>query len=397
MDYLSEILKILDGALKANASMASNYAGLLADKLEQNGEPRQARMIRERLARAPAALASVQDASNGVGLGQLPTDGESRLHTIDVSHPTMEESTIYLPNAISSRVDEFLMNISRYEEFSKVGAAMSSRLLIYGPPGTGKTRLTRKIAGTLKLPLLTIRCDTLVSSLLGQTSKNLRKVFDYAQSLPCVLFLDEFDALASARGNDRDVGELQRIVIALLQNIDALPESTVLIAATNHDALLDKAIWRRFGFRIPMPLPDKALRESLWQHFLKPFSSTHINIGALANASEGITGSNIEQICLDAKRNAVIHQSNLIDETELLRRLGLNLALTRGIHLTTIDQEVYWLKNWLPKEFPLRTLAKIYNTSTRNITTILKEKKTNGKETEKNQPNHRESKSAKPI
>src|SRR5438477_8302827 len=124
---------------------------------------------------------------------------------------------------------------------------MPSRMLIHGPPGTGKTQTARWITGQLSLPLLTVRCDTLVSSLLGQTSKNLRRVFEHAVQRPCVLFLDEFDALASARGNERDVGELQRVVISLLQNVDALPDNTILIAATNHEQLLDPAVWRRFA------------------------------------------------------------------------------------------------------------------------------------------------------
>ncbi|WP_163585513.1 ATP-binding protein, partial [Klebsiella pneumoniae] len=88
-------------------------------------------------------------------------------------------------------------------------AALPNRLLMHGPPGTGKTQLARWVAAQLGLQLLTVRCDTLVSSLLGQTSRNLRRVFEYAEQRPCVLFLDEFDALAGARGNERDVGELQ--------------------------------------------------------------------------------------------------------------------------------------------------------------------------------------------
>ena len=100
MQHLSEVLKILDGALKANASMASNYAGLLADKLEQDGERQQARQLRERLARAPVALVSAQDAGHGVSLGQLPTDNESRLNTVDVSRPRSLDIDLVLPSAI---------------------------------------------------------------------------------------------------------------------------------------------------------------------------------------------------------------------------------------------------------------------------------------------------------
>ena len=104
MDYLSEVLKIIEGATKANASMASNYAGLLADKLEQKGEVKQARMIRERLLRAPQALAGAQRAGGGISLGSLPVDIDSRLNTVDVSYPKLDSSEIFLPAAISTRV-----------------------------------------------------------------------------------------------------------------------------------------------------------------------------------------------------------------------------------------------------------------------------------------------------
>ncbi|WP_054071494.1 anti-phage ATPase IteA [Pseudomonas amygdali] len=373
MEHLSEILKILDGALKANASMASNYAGLLAEKLEQAGDGKQARMIRERLARAPVALANAQDTSNGVSFGNLPVDGETHLHTVDVSHPMEDETSLLLPSAIATRISEFIANVQRYDELARVNAAMPSRLLAYGLPGTGKTKLARYIAAKLRLPLLTVRCDTLVSSLLGQTSRNLRRVFEFAQQRPCVLLLDEFDALASARGNDRDVGELQRVVIALLQNIDAITESTVVIAATNHDRLLDPAVWRRFGFRVPMPIPDTALRRQLWAQFLLPYTTEEIDLDHLAGISAGITGANIEQVCLDTKRSTVLAGAKEISELELVRRLGLNLAITSGILLSTVEAEIYWLREWSPKHFSLRALAKLYGLSTRYIGKVIKE------------------------
>lgn len=378
MEYLSEILKILDGALKANASMASNYAGLLADKLEDDGEKKQARMIRERIARAPAALASAQDAANGFSFSSLPTDGESHLHTVDVSNPALDNDSLRLSSAVESRIQEFLANVRRFDDLARVGAATPSRLLTYGPPGTGKTQLARYVAARLELPLLTVRCDTLVSSLLGQTSRNLRRVFEYSQQRPCVLFLDEFDALAGARGNERDVGELQRVVIALLQNIDAVPENTIIIAATNHDQLLDPAVWRRFSFRVPMAEPDLALRRLLWKQYLEPFATDALDLDNLAKISAGITGANIEQVCLDTKRGAVLSNEQTIDEGQLFRRLGLNLALTAGRVLSTVESEIRWLSGWLPRYFSLRTLGRLYGLSTRQITKILKEEINSG-------------------
>lgn len=380
MDHLSEVLKILDGALKANASMAASYAGLLADKLDEAGQRLQARQIRERLARAPVAVASVQDAARGISLSNLPVDGESRLHTVDVSQPCAQDIQITLPSAIQSRVHEFIDCVRHHDELVRAGAALPNRLLVYGLPGTGKTQLARWIAAQLELQLLTVRCDTLVSSLLGQTSRNLRRVFEYAEQRPCVLFLDEFDALASARGNERDVGELQRVVIALLQNIDALPDDTILIAATNHDQLLDPAVWRRFSFRVPMPKPDAEMRHALWKQMLGGYLPKGVDVDALVAASEGATGALIQQVCLDTKRHAVLKGLSEVDELELFRRLGLTLALVSRQAPTTQEGEIRWLRGWDPKRFSLRALMKLYGLSYRAITTITKEETTDGHE-----------------
>lgn len=380
VDHLSEVLKILDGALRANASMAANYAGLLADKLEEGGNRQQARQIRERLARAPGALASVQDAERGISLSNLPVDGESRLHTVDVSRPEPRDVGLVLPNAIESRVQEFLASVRHHDALVAANAALPNRLLMHGLPGTGKTQLARWVAAQLGLQLLTVRCDTLVSSLLGQTSRNLRRVFEYAEQRPCVLFLDEFDALAGARGNERDVGELQRVVIALLQNIDALPDGTILLAATNHDQLLDPAVWRRFSFRLPMPLPDEGVRELLWQRFLGDYAPANLDFKGLVSRSEGITGAVIEQICLDAKRSAVLAGQAQVDEDEVFRRLGLTLALIERVPLSTRDAEMVWLRRWDRKIFSLRVLAKLYGVSTRHVTNITQEGASDGHE-----------------
>jgi SpoVK/Ycf46/Vps4 family AAA+-type ATPase len=368
--------------------MASTYAGLLADKLERDGERKQARLVREHLARAPQALAMAQDGSRGVFMGALPVDGESRLSTIDVSHPVLSDGELILPSALRTRLAEFLESVRRHDELAAAGAAQPSRLLVYGPPGTGKTRLARNVAAELHLPLYTVRCDTLVSSLLGQTSRNLRRVFDYSQQAPCVLFLDEFDALASARGNERDVGELQRVVISLLQNMDALPESTILVAATNHDELLDRAVWRRFGYLIPMPLPDIAARQALWKQFLGSYAPADCDWREIASRSEGTSGALIEQVSLDAKRTAVLNRTGQVDDDELHRRLALALALTRGPQLSTEEDEIRYLRSWDTKRFSLRRLATLYKTSIRHITNVTREDDNDGKEGSKQKQAH---------
>lgn len=365
LPYLSEILKILDGALRSNASMSTNYAGLLADKLDHDGEREIATRIRERLARAPTAVVHSQDA--GGLIGGPPVDIESRLDTLDITAPAKGSFHLCLPGGTARRIDEFLQCVRHYDRLRAASAALPLRVLLYGVPGTGKTQSARWIASELGLPLFTARCDTLVSSLLGQTSKNLRRVFDYAEQRPCVLFLDEFDALASARGNERDIGELQRVVIALLQNIDGLSENTIVLAASNHEKLLDPAVWRRFPFQIPLPLPDSSLRREIWEDMLGTYAPTTLDWNSLSAKSEGASGALIEQVSLDAKRHAVFANRPSVDEGELFRRLALSLALAQGRTPASLSDEICWLRLWDPKIFSLRELGRLYNVSTRQI------------------------------
>ncbi|BFO08492.1 hypothetical protein GGER_10020 [Serratia rubidaea] len=164
-------------------------------------------------------------------------------------------------------------------------------------------------------------------------------------------FLDEFDALASARGNERDIGELQRIVIALLQNIDSLPENVIVIAATNHENLLDPAIWRRFSFKLPMYTPDENILTEIWRDKLGQFISKDVDINYIAKKSLGVTGSTVEQISLDCKRKAILSNNNNVDEVLLLKKIAFTMAQDQNISLKSKEDEIRWLRSWDEKSF----------------------------------------------
>jgi SpoVK/Ycf46/Vps4 family AAA+-type ATPase len=139
------------------------------------------------------------------------------------------------------------------------------RILLSGPPGNGKSSVAEAIAEAVALPLLTVRYDSLVGAYLGETNARLSRLFDYARTTPCVLFFDEFDAIGKERGDVHETGEIKRVVSFLLMQIDQLPSYVIVIAATNHAELLDRAVWRRFQLRIEMPTPDLARAALLLQ------------------------------------------------------------------------------------------------------------------------------------
>jgi SpoVK/Ycf46/Vps4 family AAA+-type ATPase len=131
------------------------------------------------------------------------------------------------------------------------------RILLVGPPGNGKTTLAEAIAEGLAVPFFVVRYESMIGSFLGETAARLKRVFEYARTTPCVLFFDEFDAVGKERGDKHETGEIKRVVTSLLMQIDELPSYVVVIAATNHAELLDRAVWRRFQLRLTLPAPSQ--------------------------------------------------------------------------------------------------------------------------------------------
>lgn len=362
MEHMSEVLRILEAALRHDPAKAVNYATLLAAKLDEDKESRQARAIRATLAKSPGQslqAASVREA--------VPIDEESRFQTVDVLEPLDVEPNLVLHPFVRDRLDDFLASVERHDEFAARGVEAANRLLIYGPPGTGKTTLARYVAGRVGLPLVTTRSDTLVSSLLGQTSRNIRRVFSYAQSNPSVLFLDEFDALAKSRNDTREVGELQRVVIALLENMDALPASTILIAATNHENLLDSAVWRRFEHTIEMGLPGAEQRVKLWRAKLGEFAPSPRDLDRLVDHSEGMSAAAIQAAARDIIRACISEGLSSPSVALAMRRIARVLWYDNYRAFDTREKEMAALRAWAPDVFSIRALAELFEVSTRQV------------------------------
>lgn len=363
MNYVSEVLKILDGALRHSSDQAERYAGLLADKLEADGDSSPAKMIRERLARVPKA-------SMGTQLHKrLPQDQETRGLLLDEENPADVVGVFSAP--VQNALTEFTESVARFDELKSAGVDLPSRLLMYGPPGCGKSLAARLIASKLSLPLLTVRCDAIVSSLLGQTGRNLREVFDYAGTRPCILFLDEFDALAKARSHAGEVGELQRVVISLLQNLDSLRDDTIVVAATNHHELLDPAIWRRFSVILPMEQPNLAQRRELWQVYLGSFNLDSSDLRTLAELSEGLSGANIKTSSHDVIRDCILRGESAISLARALVRLARIKWLADGQAPMELDEEIRWLRGWAPRVFTWKAIEATFEVSGRKVKHLL--------------------------
>src|SRR5205807_8319119 len=158
------------------------------------------------------------------------------------------------------------------------------------------------------LELYVARLDGLISSFLGSTAKKIRALFAFAAKTPCVLFLDEFEAIAKLRGDSQELGELKRVVNSFIQNLDSLGNQSIIIAATNHHQLLDSAIWRRFSYRIALDFPSAELRQHMWREFIRPIQFRPRDVEMLVDLSEGFSGSDIQEVCLRLHRRRMMTQ-----------------------------------------------------------------------------------------
>ena len=238
----------------------------------------------------------------------LPTDRETGTPLARVMFPSTNLFQAPILNAsLAAAITDLLGEWRRGEDLARVGAKPHMRCLIYGPPGVGKTKLARYLAQQLWLPCVEARLDGLVSSFLGTTARNIGALFEYANRYRCVLFLDEFDAVAKARDDAQEIGEIKRVVNTLLQSLDARNGVGVTLAATNHDHLLDMAVWRRFDARIEMHKPEVDAREQLLKDFLKPMVLALSELRFLIWATEGMSGADIEMLVDAGKRFFVLH------------------------------------------------------------------------------------------
>ena len=260
----------------------------------------------------------------------ISSGGESTMGTpagFAVVPPRVTLSELVLPDVVRRAVSELVEEQQRTEVLRAHGLEPRHRVLLIGPPGNGKTSLAEAVAEALLLPMVVLRYEEVIGSFLGETASRLAAVFEFARTRRCVVFFDEFDALAKERGDQHETGEIKRVVSSLLLQVDALPSHAVFIAASNHPELLDRAVHRRFQLRLELPLPSPVARIAWFERLLADLDEpAGMSAETLSKKSAGASFSQLQDLGDDIRRRHVLSPG-----TPLKRLLPERLALWRDV------------------------------------------------------------------
>lgn len=273
--------------------------------------------------------------------GHTVPPGQTGKDLVAERTPQRELSSLILSSNVRESLNELIEEQQRTDLLRSFGVEPRHRVLLTGPPGNGKTSIAEAIAYELAVPLLSVRYDSLIGSYLGETASRLRRLFDYTRTRACVLFFDEFDTLGKERGDTHDTGEVKRVVSSLLLQIDDLPSYVVIVTATNHPELLDRAVWRRFQLRLSIDRPSHAEVQELaaaWREKLR--SDFGYKDKYFADQLVGGSFAEIEEFFFNLARRQILRGPN---------------ANPQSVARTSLDQ---WKSRVQPTSPPARTKRK---------------------------------------
>ncbi len=317
MEYFNIIQALCRSALSAPNSAVIQQVTRLKDALKKEGHDKEAKSLEALLVSSQKALEMTPSKikqSFAIGKGDeltsktpIPVDKETStpLAEIYFGNDLPDEIPVF-EDSIKEAIFSIIIEWTKFDKLVEMEAYPASSCLIYGLPGTGKTHLAKWIAKQIGLPVVLARLEGLMSSFLGTTAKNIGNLFTFADRYNCVLLLDEFDAIAKLRNDPQEVGEVKRVVNTLLQCLDSRNNIGFTIGVTNHESLLDPAIWRRFDIQIEIPKPSSKVVMSLLRKFLQPLEFTDNEIRLFAWCIEDSTGADVEMLAKWIKRSTVI-------------------------------------------------------------------------------------------
>ncbi len=268
-----------------------------------------------------------------------PRDHEKKAPLLEIRHPDRYFGEMVLHAGTKEMILKVMLEFRQWDILEANGLRPSHKLLFCGPPGCGKTATAEVIAAELGLPLVYIRFDSVVSSLLGETASNLRKVFEYIHAETWVVLLDEFDAIGRSRDDATEHGEIKRVVNAFLQMLDNFHGRSLLIAATNFEQALDPALWRRFDEVVRFERPTVTQIEELMKKRLNPVRNSRVSTKRYVAQLEGSTFGDIERIATDVLKICALDGRTRLQAEDIKRAMESH-AFRRQVMQSSVASDV---------------------------------------------------------
>jgi SpoVK/Ycf46/Vps4 family AAA+-type ATPase len=237
---------------------------------------------------------------------------------LSVSYPQTRMADLVLQRDVRDRLDRVILEQRQHDQLRAQGFRPLRRLLLVGPPGTGKTMTASALAGDLHLPLFVIRLDGLITKFMGETAAKLRLVFDALSETRGVYLFDEVDALGGERARMNDVGEIRRVLNSFLQFLEQDESESLLVAATNHPQMLDRAMFRRFDAVIDYPLPTPEVAQSIIKNRLANVRLQRIAWAQVKSAANGLSHSEVTLAAERAAKDAILAKRDAVTTSDLV-------------------------------------------------------------------------------
>ncbi len=288
---------------------------------------KEARQGHHKLASDIKVLVEKNQMSSGLGLASSrPTplvkqpQGDLK-GLLELNQTSIHSSELVLSSEVQQRLDQVLMEQRQKDRLTQFGLFPRRKLLFTGPPGAGKTMSAAVLATELKLPLYTVVLDNLITRFMGETSSKLRLIFDHIRQTRAVYLFDEFDAIGTQRGAQNDVGEIRRVLNSFLLFVEQDSSESLIIAATNHSELLDKALYRRFDDIIRFEKPGKDQIMKLIDNRLAMFDTKSLEWDGIIASAEGLSSAEVTRACEDAAKESVLHHESKVSKSHIIKAL----------------------------------------------------------------------------
>lgn len=349
------IVRLVEAALTGRSEQVRILANIISNEL-RSYDPEASKEL------AKMSPNSLRETRERINPHLIQNSTIENSYILSATHPPKVVESPVLSEENKNKLSQLVKEHANIRKLLDNNLEPTKTLLFTGPPGVGKTITATWLANKMSLPLKVLDLATVMSSLLGKTGNNLKKVIDDASMSPCVLLLDEFDAIAKKRDDERDIGELKRLVTVLLQALDNWPSSSILIAATNHSELLDPAIWRRFELKLEFKNPTD---EQIKEYLINLTGSKEI-IG-LHKFFSGMSFSEIKNEILKNKKKSIIENQDFISQ------IAFSFLNSGKIDELSIDDKKALAVNLVTAKFSQRKVADLLKISRPTVKKALAE------------------------